>query len=80
MSVYREFVDSREGFDSDEGADWADFERHLDAMEESRRLERANLELSYVGFVADVFQSFVEALVQGGEMVDAGPIDEMIGV
>lgn len=74
----REFVDSREGFSADE--DWADFERHFDAMEESRRFADVNGELDYVGFVANVFQGFVEMLLADGELIDAGPIDEMLGV
>lgn len=74
----REFVDSREGFSADE--DWADFERHLDAMEESRRLAEANMELDYVGFATNLFQGFVEILLADGELIDAGPIDEMLGV
>jgi hypothetical protein len=74
----REFVDSREGFSADE--DLADFERHLDAQIESARFGDANGELDYVGFGANVFNGFVDTLLQTGEMADIGYADEMLWV
>ena len=71
----REFVDSREGFE-----DCADYEMYLDQMEENARLSDANGELNYVGFAVHVFNGLVELSLEAGELLDAGPIDEMLGV
>lgn len=64
--TYREFVDSREGFDDNE--DWAEFEAWLDGRLDAFEQEKANSELTAAGVVSNVVSGWIDAALQVGDV------------